>query len=263
MSVVFALSEAIRTGEILTVIYAAGSQPGRKRQIHPVSLQQDEVLARCIASGLTKSYQIALLDVVAHDHPAPAYKQPKRTDKPSVNFDSGYADGWVFLVPTAFRDALDIRLTTRIDKEKTQALRLKQLAGLGFDSFEDVDSKMPDKKFRKEIRKEVNGYKIMEQVWTEGVPPTYAFTRGDMLHHRDGLHAVQVVAPGYAQVTDNEPPLSRAAMDCVYLKRTFPGAGLGVTLYGNPDGDGYQNLYTLLCDQNGFVEWLRGGIDGL
>jgi hypothetical protein len=73
MTIASRLAEAIRDGEILTVVYDGGSQPGRKRQISPIRLTEGMVIARCIASGRVKWYGLDKMEVTATDHPAPAY----------------------------------------------------------------------------------------------------------------------------------------------------------------------------------------------
>ncbi len=48
-------------------------------------------------------------------------KRQKRSEKLIANFVNGYAEGWAFAVPEAFRDALDIKLTKRV-KNKVERL---------------------------------------------------------------------------------------------------------------------------------------------
>lgn len=59
------IESAIQTGEILTVTYNGGSQPGVVRQIVPVKFQEsDKVRARCLLSGMTKCFVIEKLSII-------------------------------------------------------------------------------------------------------------------------------------------------------------------------------------------------------
>ena len=69
-----ALADAVRSGEIVTLVYAAGSQAGTKRDVVPVSVGGGVLKARCLASDTVKSYKLALLEIVPHDAPFPAYR---------------------------------------------------------------------------------------------------------------------------------------------------------------------------------------------
>lgn len=58
MEVLNRLIEAIDSGEILTVIYNGGSQPGSIREIAPISISDGKVSARCLTSQSTKTFYI-------------------------------------------------------------------------------------------------------------------------------------------------------------------------------------------------------------
>lgn len=59
------IESAIQTGEILTVTYNGGSQPGVVRQIVPVKFQEsDKVIARCLLSGMTKCFVIEKISII-------------------------------------------------------------------------------------------------------------------------------------------------------------------------------------------------------
>src|SRR5690554_5595250 len=53
------LQQAIETGEVLTVAYEGGTQPGTTRQIHPLKLHNDKVRAYCYSSKAEKDFFIA------------------------------------------------------------------------------------------------------------------------------------------------------------------------------------------------------------
>ena len=61
------LREAIATGEILTIAYHGGSQPGGKRQIAPIRIENDLVRARCYISGKAKAFRIKKIQVYEND----------------------------------------------------------------------------------------------------------------------------------------------------------------------------------------------------
>lgn len=59
------LQEAINNGEVLTVIYHGGSQPGIPRQLAPMQLLPDGKLrARCIATNTAKIFVVSKIEVV-------------------------------------------------------------------------------------------------------------------------------------------------------------------------------------------------------
>ena len=60
------LSEAISTGEIITIVYHGGSQPGTKRQISPISISNSKVRARCLSSNETKLFFLSKIQIVSN-----------------------------------------------------------------------------------------------------------------------------------------------------------------------------------------------------
>ncbi|MDO4682528.1 MAG: hypothetical protein Q4B17_07045 [Lautropia sp.] len=90
----------------------------------------------------------------------------RRTESPNAVFDQGYAQGWAFGVPEAFRASLDISLDMRADKAANDALA----ASLG--------------------RKPTAAERVMRPIWTQGTPPAYDFGRGSMLHEPAHAHTL-------------------------------------------------------------------------
>jgi hypothetical protein len=66
MSVVETLRASIRTGEIVTIIYHGGSNPGASREIFPIGIMpgDDKLRARCIVDGATKVFKIDKISIV-------------------------------------------------------------------------------------------------------------------------------------------------------------------------------------------------------
>ena len=59
------IESALQTGEVLTVTYNGGSQPGVARQLVPVKFQgSDKVRARCLLSGMTQCFVIEKLSII-------------------------------------------------------------------------------------------------------------------------------------------------------------------------------------------------------
>ena len=67
------LREAAETGEIVTVIYHGGSQPGTKRRLAPITVTAREIRARDIPTGEVKNFLLSKIEVVSEDHPAEDY----------------------------------------------------------------------------------------------------------------------------------------------------------------------------------------------
>lgn len=69
MSVVETLRASIRTGEIVTIIYHGGSNPGASREIFPIGIMpgDEKLRARCIVDGATKMFKIDKISIVDGD----------------------------------------------------------------------------------------------------------------------------------------------------------------------------------------------------
>jgi len=57
------LREAMKTGEVLTVSYAGGTQPGATRRIHPLRFHHDKVRAYCYSSNAEKDFFVDKMSV--------------------------------------------------------------------------------------------------------------------------------------------------------------------------------------------------------
>jgi hypothetical protein len=67
------LTVAAGAGEIVRVLYHRGSQPGAVREIVPLSVRDDEVVANDVAAGIDKTFKFAFLQLAGSDTVAPAY----------------------------------------------------------------------------------------------------------------------------------------------------------------------------------------------
>jgi len=67
------LIEAQKTGNIVKVKYTIGSQPNKAREIIPLKIENNKVLAKCLNSNAEKSFIInklvVLTDQQYNDHP--------------------------------------------------------------------------------------------------------------------------------------------------------------------------------------------------
>lgn len=73
MDLVERLKQASEAGEIITIVYNGGSQPGTKRQISPIKVTQREVRARDMAANEVKTFLVSKLEIVSENHPANDY----------------------------------------------------------------------------------------------------------------------------------------------------------------------------------------------
>ncbi len=62
------LEKALETGEVITVIYHGGSQPGTRRKITPVELYKNSIRARCYASNEVKKFLLDKLGLCDDDN---------------------------------------------------------------------------------------------------------------------------------------------------------------------------------------------------
>ena len=80
------MKKAIAAGEILTVVYSGGSQPGAKRDISPIKIEgKDIVIAREITGEpqpVIKHFSITKLEIVPKGFNAAAYDPHKKQEEP-------------------------------------------------------------------------------------------------------------------------------------------------------------------------------------
>lgn len=140
---------AIESGEILSAIYYGGSQPGTFRQFFPIKVVDNGVFFREVPGFALKKFFFEKMELVDpettqaepykiqenpvefpgdadggmdggyEDVSIEASSREDRSDILIAHFVDGYAVGWRFAVPDDFKASLDIRLTTRIIKERT------------------------------------------------------------------------------------------------------------------------------------------------
>jgi len=91
---VASLKKAISAGELLTVVYSGGSQPGAKRDISPVRIEdKDVVIAREITGEPTpviKHFSISKLEIVPKGFNAAAYDPHKKLTEPIQTLTDAY-----------------------------------------------------------------------------------------------------------------------------------------------------------------------------
>lgn len=61
------LEDAIGTGEIITIIYHGGSEPGTSRMISPIKVDNGIVRARCLTTNKVKGFSIDKIELSASD----------------------------------------------------------------------------------------------------------------------------------------------------------------------------------------------------
>jgi hypothetical protein len=67
------LNEAAKAGEVITVVYHGGSQPGTKRRLSPIKATSRELRARDIATDEVKTFLVSKIEIVPDNHPAKEY----------------------------------------------------------------------------------------------------------------------------------------------------------------------------------------------
>jgi hypothetical protein len=71
------LVEARGTGEIVEIVYRGGNQPGTRREINVHDVVDGYLEARCLATGLPKTFRLDLVEVWNGDPSVPAYNAGK------------------------------------------------------------------------------------------------------------------------------------------------------------------------------------------
>jgi hypothetical protein len=85
-------------------------------------------------------------------------------------------------------------------------------------------------------------YRGQRLIWTQGDPPKYAFKEGDLIHARDGWHAVQVIKI-----------LGQDELEFILFRR-IPRTRRSQNLRSS-----YKELEKRVCSQAEFVRYLRHG----
>jgi hypothetical protein len=90
------LIEAQKTGKTIKVKYTKGSQPNRAREIIPLKVEEDKVLAKCLNSNAEKIFEIKKLKLLSDQQ----YENHEKWN-PNANFVTDYEH---FVVQKAKRD---------------------------------------------------------------------------------------------------------------------------------------------------------------
>jgi hypothetical protein len=73
MSIEKRLNEVAEAGEVITVVYHGGSQPGTKRRLSPIKSTPRELRARDLATNEVKTFLVSKIELVPENHPAKQY----------------------------------------------------------------------------------------------------------------------------------------------------------------------------------------------
>jgi hypothetical protein len=128
-------------------------------------------------------------------------KEPKRPLLTSVEFTDtrngvgGFAKGWFFWVPSAFKASLDVSTNEYIDEQQTLVIRDRMSHKLFGISHDDLKKRIKDsgeKLADNEDHKILMSYAARYSRETEGRPPLYSFREGDLLESRSGDWHVQI-----------------------------------------------------------------------
>lgn len=64
MSIEERIQEAINNGEVLSILYHGGSQPGALREVSPIQLKDGKIRARCYSSNAVKTFIVNKVELV-------------------------------------------------------------------------------------------------------------------------------------------------------------------------------------------------------
>lgn len=149
-------------------------------------------------------------------------KRSLRTDDCDVRFVEGFAVGWRFGVPECFRSALDILFMERVDRAETKAAK----------------------------RANKTAKSIKRWVWTRGVKPQLAFSRGDVFYEPANIRGqpwgeMTKLMTRSLQVLAAEPDAALAGWVAYELDEWSDGARVSQT--------------TGRCSQAAFANLLKNG----
>ena len=93
------LRQAIQAGEVLTVVYHGGSNPGAVRKIAPMEILGGKVSARCFTSEATKTFFIEQIAVIENSSVSHALTWTPQADQPKfgslADFVSANSNDWL------------------------------------------------------------------------------------------------------------------------------------------------------------------------
>jgi tetrahydrodipicolinate N-succinyltransferase len=90
------LIEAQKSGKAVRVKYTNGSQPNRAREIIPLKIEKDKVLAKCLNSNTEKAFEISKLTILSDQQ----YNKLEKWE-PNASFLTDYE---YFVIQKAKRD---------------------------------------------------------------------------------------------------------------------------------------------------------------
>lgn len=67
------LASAATAGEIVSIVYRRGSQPGTVREVVPLAVYADEIVAHDLAAGIDKTFKLEHLELAGPNTDARAY----------------------------------------------------------------------------------------------------------------------------------------------------------------------------------------------
>lgn len=82
------LINAINIGETINIIYHGGSQPGSLRQILPISINDDDVRARCLSTNRVKIFKLSKMELSESSKTQEAYVPGKIEAEPETLKDA-------------------------------------------------------------------------------------------------------------------------------------------------------------------------------
>jgi len=77
------LVSASETGEIISIKYHGGSQSGSIRQISPISVRNDDVRARCLATNQVKTFKLSKMELEQSSELLKTYIPGKKVSEPN------------------------------------------------------------------------------------------------------------------------------------------------------------------------------------
>lgn len=92
MTVATRLEQAIGTGEIITIRYHGGSQPGTHREIVPLRIEGDYVRAHCLSSKATKQFSLDKVELVDRQAAQNEWRTPSTAPKSIDDIQSSVAE---------------------------------------------------------------------------------------------------------------------------------------------------------------------------
>lgn len=131
------MEEAKENGEVLTISYAGGSQPGKSRQIIPLQVYDDKIRARCYTTNAVKTFMLSKISIEKSTNKTEFDTTPKWYDVSYPSLDDLYKHEKENLEAMGWTVVLDLNCLSLHTLFKNGNLRKTPVAEIRYEETTD------------------------------------------------------------------------------------------------------------------------------